>query len=97
VLGGRLVSSLDQATAAKPTPTFTLHPNPAKSHAFLTASESGVYEVEVYNVMGQRVFLGSMTGTTLTLPTNEWAAGYYTVRVRVSPELTQTLKLIVTP
>jgi hypothetical protein len=51
----------------------------------------------VYNVMGQRVFLGSMTGTTLTLPTNEWAAGYYTVRVRVSPELTQTLKLIVTP
>jgi len=63
----------------------------------LIASESGAYEVEVYNVMGQRVFLGSMTGTTLTLPTNEWAAGYYTVRVRVSPELTQTLKLIVTP
>lgn len=97
VLSGRFVSSLAQATAAKPTPTFTLHPNPAKSHAFLTASESGAYEVEVYNVMGQRVFLGSMTGMTLTLPTNEWAAGYYTVRVQVSPELTQTLKLIVTP
>ncbi len=97
VLGGRFVSSLAQSTAALTSPTFSLYPNPTKSYAFLEASQTGIYEVVIYNVMGQRVFLGDMRGTTLTLPTSQWPAGYYTIQIWNGPRMLQSLKLMVAP
>ncbi len=97
VLGGRFVSGLSGPSAKRDLPTFSLYPNPAKAYAFLEASEPRVYEVEVWNVMGQRVFWADFSGATLTLPTGNWPSGFYTVRVKAGEQLERTLKLVVTP
>lgn len=78
-------------TVQPPRPVFTVHaprPNPASGYVVLDLDLPGAepVQVEVYNVLGQRVAAfehGAGTGTAprVTLDTRRWSPGLYFVRV----------------
>jgi len=72
------LSVLNQQSAA---PTYRLYPNPASNEININASTDDDKSVVVYNVLGQKVYDASATGSRLSINTSGLANGLYYVRI----------------
>ncbi|MCS7296668.1 MAG: CocE/NonD family hydrolase [Bacteroidia bacterium] len=93
VLGGRFVSQLETYSSPYPLQT-SLYPNPADEAASVEVNQPGVYEVAVYTLTGERIFLAHFCGK-IVLPVSEWSPGLYLVRVESGGKTVGYHKLVV--
>ena len=63
--------------------SFSLYPNPASSAITLELSDlSFAYNVEIQNLLGQKVYTSSLENTSTLIPTTDWSNGIYHVLIR---------------
>ncbi len=73
-----------------------LYPNPMQGNTFTICGQSNrITKAEVYNALGQRVYVIDGDYETLTVPTSGWPAGLYIVKATQGKKLT-TLRIVKT-
>lgn len=66
---------------------FTIYPNPSKSKLNISVPVSNINsKIEVYNILGSRVYQGSLNALNTTINVSQWNSGVYLVRVSNSKE-----------
>jgi len=81
----KLVSTTaSSAASAQPALALALYPNPASSEARLVLSQASAApsQLTAYDLTGRVVHTATLSGSSHTLDTSNWAAGTYFVRVR---------------
>ncbi|MBR4136620.1 MAG: T9SS type A sorting domain-containing protein [Bacteroidales bacterium] len=71
---------------------ITLYPNPAVENLNITSEQ--IERVEIYNLNGQMVFAGTYSDSQVSIPTEGFAAGMYTVKVKTASQTT-THKIVI--
>jgi hypothetical protein len=69
------------------TTSFSMYPNPANDHVFITSS-GDLKRVTVYNTLGQLVVDEIVTGQQYELSTSDYTIGIYMVRVETAAGVT---------
>lgn len=71
-----------------------LYPNPASSF-FNIKAVSMIKSIEVYNILGQKVFSNdAVDSLELNIPTQNWSRGLYTINIETTDNKTSSKKLI---
>ena len=83
---GTLINTDFEATA------FNHFPNPIIDILNLFYKEP-INRIEVFNVIGQRVFSGTYNSNSIQLPFSEFKAGVYVVKVKVN-KITKVIKVV---
>lgn len=66
---------------------FTIYPNPSKSKLNISVSASSSYsKIEVYNILGSRVYQGNLNALNTSINVIQWNTGVYLVRVSNTKE-----------
>ncbi|MBP93271.1 MAG: hypothetical protein CMC55_04035 [Flavobacteriaceae bacterium] len=66
---------------------FTIYPNPSKSRLNIhTAGANNYSKIEVYNILGSRVYQGSLNNAKASINVSQWNSGVYLVRISNSKE-----------
>jgi hypothetical protein len=61
---------------------FSIYPNPSKSKLNINlANQGNDAKVEVYDVLGKRIFTQSLTNLHSTINASSWNAGVYLVKI----------------
>lgn len=63
---------------------ITLYPNPAVDNLNITSEQ--IETVEIYNMEGRMIYSGKHAGDQVTIPTDNFAAGMYTVKVTTATQ-----------
>ena len=71
--------------------TTSIYPNP--THGNFTIECQGIAEVEIYNLMGQKVY--EAQGQVVRIDASNWNKGMYLVNVKNQNGTTETRKLMV--
>ncbi|MEP5253870.1 T9SS type A sorting domain-containing protein [Winogradskyella rapida] len=80
--------------ASNPIEEFTISPNPAKTSLNISLPHTeGDLKLEVFNVLGKRVYSGVITKLKATVNVSNWKNGVYLVRVS-DDKTTQTKRFI---
>jgi len=74
-------------------PQVNVYPNPATNYVSIN-SEINIINVEIYNIVGQKVFNQNDPGNNFTINTNEFESGIFFVRI-TTPQGYQTQKLTI--
>ncbi len=61
------------------TQTVVIYPNPAQGKLNIVAKEQGKLKVSVYNTLGELIFKSASNEKKLTINTEEWPKGLYTL------------------
>ncbi|MDH7914177.1 T9SS type A sorting domain-containing protein [Winogradskyella sp. SYSU M77433] len=73
---------------------FTISPNPAKNKLNITLpSTDNDIKLEVFDVLGKRVYKGVLTRLESSINVSDWKNGVYLVRV-TNDKVTQTKRFI---
>lgn len=73
---------------------FEVYPNPAIENFTISVNEAGKFNVTIYNVLGDVVYVENLNASKSTISTANFESGTYFVTVS-SEESTSTLRLIV--
>ncbi|OBX22290.1 MULTISPECIES: T9SS type A sorting domain-containing protein [Bizionia] len=66
---------------------FTIYPNPSKSKLNIrVASSNNFSKVEVYNILGSRVYQGRIKALNTSINVSQWDSGVYLVRISNTKE-----------
>jgi hypothetical protein len=78
---------------------FSIYPNPAKDHLFITGSfnEVDIVSVEVFDISGRVIFSSSSSGNAGLLEVNLLAisVGTYSYRIMKNNEIVKSERLII--
>jgi hypothetical protein len=81
--GNQSYSRVVSVLLSGPSSLISLYPNPAASHAMVSFSVAGQYEIALFNASGQPVLPAvSSTGETVSLAVSSLPAGVYFVRIK---------------
>jgi hypothetical protein len=76
-----------------PEDMISIHPNPSTSRVIVEVSAPGS-EIMITDISGKEVYTATSAGTNVSVSTQSWAAGVYTVSVKLA-EVTKNIKLVV--
>ncbi|WP_417199400.1 T9SS type A sorting domain-containing protein [Bizionia sp.] len=66
---------------------FTIYPNPSKSKLNIRVPASNSFsKVEVYNILGSRVYQGRINAINTSINVSQWNSGVYLVRISNAKE-----------
>ena len=88
-----LWGSVGENEISSSNPQVNIYPNPAINYVSIN-SEINIINVEIYNIVGQKVFNQNDPGNNFTINTNEFESGIFFVRI-TTPKGYQTQKLII--
>ncbi|MBO4488368.1 MAG: T9SS type A sorting domain-containing protein [Bacteroidales bacterium] len=71
---------------------ISVYPNPAVENLNITSDQ--IERVEIYNLNGQMIYTGTFSDSHVTIPTKDFAAGMYTVKVTTANQTT-THKVVI--
>ncbi len=60
----------------------SIYPNPAQDKAVISFDHQGDYTLEVYNLLGERVYYDQPKGSQAEVSVSSWMAGTYIVRLQ---------------
>lgn len=67
--------------------SFNIYPNPSKTHLNINIpSLSSFSKIEVYNILGSRIYSSNIQNLKTTINVNKWHSGVYLVRVSNAKE-----------
>ena len=72
---------------------ISIHPNPSNSRVIVEVSAPGS-EIMITDISGKEVYTATSAGTNVSVSTQSWAAGVYTVSVKLA-DITKNIKLVV--
>ena len=72
---------------------FTISPNPAKNKLKIKLSSTDEVKLEVFDVLGKRVYNGVLTQLESSVDISSWKNGVYLVRIS-NDKTTQTKRFI---
>lgn len=87
------VSSLSTLELNKLNTEFTISPNPAKTKLNIILPSNDEVKLEVFDVLGKRVYNGAVSQLSSSIDVSNWRSGVYLVRVSNDKE-TQTKRFI---
>jgi hypothetical protein len=76
---------------------YLIYPNPVRQYQplILISDDPDVIDVQVFNMIGEKVFEKSLNDFANTIPTGKLSKGVYVLRIIKGTQLQKTLKLIV--
>lgn len=78
----RIESESTSAVTGYASESVLLYPNPIQGNAFTVCGQiDNITKAEVYNALGQHVYSVGGDYETLTIPTTDWPAGMYIVKI----------------
>jgi hypothetical protein len=87
---------LGGTNVADPVTRIMLYPNPSRNSATLELGSSKADAVSIWDAMGKMVrTLNAGTGTSITIPLTQLAAGLYTVSIERNGQRITALPLVV--
>ncbi|MBU2938879.1 T9SS type A sorting domain-containing protein [Lacinutrix sp. C3R15] len=94
-MSGTITVDLTASTPEEAFKTFSILPNPASANIIIQLpNNSNAAEIEVYNILGKRIFIKSLNATRNTaINISSWQSGFYIIRV-ISGDNAQTKKFI---
>jgi hypothetical protein len=93
---GRIVNS-ETVTVYFAQEPYIVYPNPVPQYHPLTliSNDPDIAQLEVFNMLGQKVFEKTLNDFSNTIPTDRFSKGIYLLRVLKDNQPQATLKLIV--